>query len=327
MDKTTPCVSVIATVYNTEPYFDRMIGSIKNQSLKDIQIIIVNDCSSGDIDERVGGYMSADARIEYYSTSKNSGVGGARNLGMRYAFGDYIMFFDGDDWMDLRTLEEMYRTAKKEDADIVNCGLYRDYNSGEEKWDCYYDRDYVVDGATAIKMLAHQYDYGIELCVSPTNKIYRRDLIKDLRFIEDVYYEEALFNYLAIKNAKKIAFVKTGRYIYFKRIGSNLQSITYKHIQDYHLVFSEIKNRFADESSSEAWKSTYVSYLEYFFFVVLEQIYESSKTEEERKGLIVTLFCSLDDLVSLSDYIDYLGTDRFRWNLQPIMMHNGERLL
>lgn len=327
MDNSKITVSVIVTIYNTEKYFDRMIGSIRNQTLKNIEIIIVNDCSPGNVNQIIETYIKEDNRIKYYQTPENSGVGGARNYGMRFATGEYIMFFDGDDWMDLCTLETMYNAAIKEKADIVNCGFYRDYNNGDKKWDCYYDRDYVVDGKTALKMLAHQYDYGIELCVSPTNKIYRHQLIKGIPFIEKSYYEEALFNFIVIQKSNIVSFVKTGKYTYFKRKGSNLQSISMKHIHDYHVVFSEIKKQLVNSGTFIELKATYIAYLECFFYILLEQIYTSSETEENKKQFIINTLNSFDGLVTIEEYIEHLGIEQFRWNLQPIIMHTGKQIL
>ena len=176
-------------------------------------------------------------------------------------------------------------------------------------------------------MLAHQYDYGVELCASPTNKIYRHKLIKDIPFKENSYYEEALFNFNVVRKAKLIAFVQSGKYTYFKRHGSNMQSITPKHIQDFHAVFAEIKKQLIQEDIFLILKFTYISYLEYFFFIVLEQIYGSSETPETKKQLITKTLHSFDGLIELEDYIDYLGIERFRWNLQPLMMHHSEHLL
>lgn len=327
MDNSKIAVSVIVTVFNTEEYFDRMIGSIRNQSLRNIEIIIVNDCSPGNITQIIETYIKEDSRIKYYQTPINSGVGGARNYGMRYATGEYIMFFDGDDWMDIGTLEAMYNVAIRENADVVNCGFYRDYNNGEKKYTYYYDKDYVVDGKTALKMLAHQYDYGIKMCVSPANKIYRYQLIKEIPFVENSYYEEALFNFIVIQKTSIVAFSKTGKYTYFKRLGSNLQSITERHIQDFHAVFMTLKSKLIKNDIYITLKYTYIAYIEYFFYVLLEQIYESSEKEEDKKKLIIKALHSLDELLNIEDYIEYLGVERFRWNLQPLMLHNGERLL
>lgn len=327
MDNSKTAVSVIIPVFNTEQYFDKMIGSVRNQSLKTIEIIVVNDCSQGNIETIVEEYRRQDSRIIYCKTPKNIGAGGARNHGMKYATGEYVMFCDSDDWLDLKTLEAMYIVAQREKADIVSCSFYRDYSNGEKKWDCFYDMDYMVDGETALKMLAHQYDYGVELCVSPANKIYRRHLIENIFFMENVYYEEALFNYQAIRKAHTLAFVKDGKYTYFRRPGSNLQSIRTKHIEDFNMVFSEIKRLMVQDGIYETHKNTYMAYLEYFMNILIEQIYESSGTEEERKKLVIGIIHSFDTLITLEEYIDYLGTERFRWNLQPLMMHNGERLL
>ena len=327
MDNSKVAVSVITPVYNTEDYFDKMINSVKNQTLKNIEVIVVNDCSPGNIEAMISEYMQQDSRIMYYKTPKNIGAGGARNLGLKYAKGEYVMFCDSDDWLDLRTLEAMYIAAQRENADIVNCSFYRDYNNGEEAWDCFYDMDYVVDGETALKMLAHQYDYGVELCVSSSNKIYRHQLIEDIPFMENVYYEEALFNFRAIRKAYTVAFVKDGKYTYYKRPGSNLQSIRDKHIDDFNIVFSEIRRLMVQDGIYDNLRQTYIAYTEYFMNILIEQIYESSGTETERKKHIIGVLHSFDALITLEEYIDYLGTERFRWNLQPLMLHNGEQLL
>lgn len=327
MDTATIAVSVIIPVYNTEAYFDKMIGSVRNQSLKNIEIIIVNDCSNGNIDTLIHDYLPLDSRIKYYRTPKNSGVGGARNFAMKYAIGKYIMFFDSDDWMDLGTLEAMYNIAIRENADVVNCGFYRDYNNGEKKYNYYYDKDYVVDGKSALKMLAHQYDYGIKICVSPANKIYRYQLIKDIPFVENSYYEEALFNFTVFQKTNIVAFSKTGKYTYFKRPGSNLQSVTIKHIQDFRDVFMTLKKQLVKDNIYDTLKYTYIAYIEYFFYILLEQIYESKEKEEIKKKLILKALHSLDELLNIEDYVEYLGVDRFRWNLQPLMLHNREHLL
>lgn len=320
-------VSVIVPVFGTESCFDRVMGSVMNQTLRNIEIIVVNDCSPGNIDTLVNHYLEADPRVKYFQTAENTGAGGARNLGIKHASGEYLMFLDSDDWMDLCTLEEMYNAALRKNADIVNCGLYRDYNNGKQSWDTCYDKDYVVDGQTALKMLAHQYDYGVELCASPTNKIYRHKLIKGITFKEKSFYEEALFNFKVIRKSHVVAFVKSGKYTYFKRQGSNMQSITSKHIQDYHSVFAEIKNQLIQEDELCTLKFTYISYLEYFFFILLEQIYGSSETADVKKQLITETLRSFDGLIDLDDYIEYLGIERFRWNLQPLIMHHGEQLL
>lgn len=327
MDNSKVAVSVIIPVYNTELYFDRTIGAVANQTLKNIEIVVVNDCSFGNIESIINEYINHDSRIKYCKTPKNVGVGGARNLGLQHATGEYIMFCDSDDWLDLCTLEAMYHAGNRENADIVNCSFYRDYNNGEKKWDCYYSTDYVVNGKTALKMLAHQYDYGVELCVSTTNKIYRHQLIQDISFMENVCYEEALFNFCAIQKSAIVAFVKTGKYTYYKRFGSNLQSMTMKHIDDYNKVFSKIKLQIDIDGKSKVLKHTFIAYAEYFMNIIIEQIYESQEGEEIRKRYIMSLLEVFDSLVSLEDYIDFLGIERFRWNLQPIMMHNSQRLL
>ena len=99
MDISKVAVSVIIPVFNTEQYFDRTIGAVANQTLKNIEILVVNDCSLGNIESMINEYINLDSRIKYYKTPKNVGVGGARNLGLQHATGEYVMFCDSDDWL------------------------------------------------------------------------------------------------------------------------------------------------------------------------------------------------------------------------------------
>ena len=112
-------VSVIVPIYNAEKYLRQCLDSIINQTLKDIEIICINDGSTDSSAEICQEYLS-DTRVSYYS-KKNEGLAAARDDGMQKATGEYIGFVDSDDWLELDMYEKMYNTAKNSDSDVVFC--------------------------------------------------------------------------------------------------------------------------------------------------------------------------------------------------------------
>lgn len=329
MDNSKVAVSVIIPVYNTEQYFDRCIRSITSQTLQEIEIIVVNDCSPGDIEQRIKPYMKEDPRIKYLKTYSNKKAGGALNMGKKHANGEFLMFCDSDDWLDYTTLEAMYNCTENgaNDVDIVNCGLYRDYNDGTSRWDHQYTKVFSVSGHTALKVLARQIDYGFSISVSPANKIYRRTLIMDMDFIEGICYDEPVFNFYAMKNARRVGFSNEGKYTYFCRPGSLIQSITEKHIRDFEMVFSVIKKNLLAKGEYDTWRDTFISFADFFFNIVVEQIYDHANDETARQRFLLSLMQAFGRLVSIENYLQYLGSQKFRWKVQGDLLINNKRIL
>ena len=117
-----PLVSIIVPVYNTEKYLPRCLDSLVNQTFRDIEIIIVNDCSQGNCNEIAEEYLKKDNRIKYIEHNENKGTLIARKTGSIAAEGDYITYLDSDDELDINTCEELYKVVSKEDYDFIRFG-------------------------------------------------------------------------------------------------------------------------------------------------------------------------------------------------------------
>ena len=115
----SPKISVIIPVYNTEKYLRQCLDSVVNQTLKDIEIICINDGSTDNSLQILNEYASSDNRIKLINLIANKGVSFARNFGIRLSKGRYIGFVDSDDWIDLSFYENLYLTTKKQDSDII----------------------------------------------------------------------------------------------------------------------------------------------------------------------------------------------------------------
>lgn len=118
-----PKVSIIIPVYNAQDYLERCLDSVINQTLKDIEIICINDCSKDSSLDILKKYSAYDDRIKVLDNKSNLGESKTRNRGISYAKGEYIAFLDNDDRVDLDFYEKLYEGAKQEDADIAKADV------------------------------------------------------------------------------------------------------------------------------------------------------------------------------------------------------------
>ena len=113
-----PLISVIVPVYNVEKYVEECVESILNQTLKNTEVLIVNDGSTDKSNELVNNLANKDNRITVINQS-NKGLSIARTVGVNLARGEYVSFIDSDDWIEKSMCEEMYKSAKNNNCDIV----------------------------------------------------------------------------------------------------------------------------------------------------------------------------------------------------------------
>ena len=116
-----PKISIIVPIYNVEKYLPKCIDSIINQTLENIEIILVNDGSTDSCAEIIESYANKDNRIKVIH-KKNGGQSSARNMGLDIAKGEYIGFVDSDDWLHYDMYENMYKSIKKVNSDLCVCG-------------------------------------------------------------------------------------------------------------------------------------------------------------------------------------------------------------
>ena len=201
-------VSIIIPAYNCEKTLVECLGNIVHQSLKDIELIIIDDASTDGtwslITECERQFPDLILAIK---SDVNRGPGGARNIGLMYASGEYIGFVDSDDIVDTKMYEKMYTTAKEGDYDIVDCGFY-----DQEKDNAIV---YTSDELTG-DMNGHKRS---ELIVSGGylwSRIFRRELILDsgICFREKVILEDAEFLMCMHMMAKRVGNVKEILYNY-----------------------------------------------------------------------------------------------------------------
>lgn len=207
-------VSIIVPVYDVAEYLRRCLDSCAYQTLQEVEIIIVNDCSPDKRDEEImkeyAQRFPAKVRLFWHST--NSGQGAARNTGIKAAVGEFVQFVDSDDYIDLTMCEKLYDKAKSENADMAVCDVNRLANGKLNlKWNEF-----------SIVELNNKADRLLEVnhfCA--WRLIIRRELLTDnkLYFPEHIFYEDYLCCLWHIV-ANKVAYVKEKLYYYVQRIES-----------------------------------------------------------------------------------------------------------
>lgn len=202
---TKPDVSVIVISFNDAGRLAKAIRSIQRQTLRALEIIVVDDCSTDDTENVVARIAAGDSRVRYERLPANSGGCSApRNRGMELAKAPWIMFCDSDDEYERHACKNLLEAAERTGADIV-CGTAErvDVRTGRtRRWRPeLHDRERVVDALADLPELIYD-----TICV---NKIYRTDLLRSagLRFPEGLLFEDQLFTLEAMASARRLAVI------------------------------------------------------------------------------------------------------------------------
>ena len=247
-----PKVSVIVPVYNVEKYISKCLDTLVNQTLDDIEIIIVNDGSKDKSKEIIKKYeIKNSQKIKYYE-KENGGLSDARNYGMKYANGEYIAFLDSDDYVELDMYEKMYEIAKKENSDMVECNFNWEYpnKTREDIGEIYNNKKEMIE----------------KIRVVAWNKLIKKEIVEKSKvsFPVGFRYEDVEFTYKLIPYLNKVSFIKKPLVHYIQRENSisNMQNEKTKEIfevLDNVLRFYK-ENNFYEEYKNEL-EYVYTRYL------------------------------------------------------------------
>ena len=278
-------LSIIVPVYGVEKYIDKCLNSLVKQSLKEIEVIVVNDGTKDNSQKIVDKYVKKyPDKIKSY-IKENGGQGSARNYGLKKASGEYIGYVDSDDFVEKDMYKKLYNKAKENNYDIVVCG---NYNVSED----YQNKN--------IDAFINTYNTDLENIffgkMAVWNKIYKRDiLIKNkLEFKEKVWYEDLAFTLKAIMNSNTFAFIDEPLYDYLIREGSTMNNSNVQRNLEILDAFNDILSYIQHNKKEE-----YFSKIE---FLAIDHIYISA--------IVRVLKAEADDKVkreTINKLIDYMN--------------------
>lgn len=219
-----PKVSVVVTVYNVEKYIQRCIESIQKQTIKDIEIIVVDDATPDNSMDIVEEMANSDNRIKIVRHEKNMGLMWARKTGYTAAQGEYITFCDSDDYLPQNALKLLYNEALLTGADIVSGNLTYVKSNGEQS-QLYSKLQYGNDKISAFKSLLRG-----ELRHNLCSKLFKASILKDYTYKTYEHFtngEDGCLFYQIVDNIDKIVQIEAPVYYYMQNMQSSSQ-VRYK---------------------------------------------------------------------------------------------------
>lgn len=243
-------VSIIIPVYNTEKYLQKCLDSIIRQTLKDIEIICVNDGSTDGSSRILDGYAVQDPRIKVIH-KENGGLVSARKNGLSAATGKYIGYVDSDDWIEPEMYERLYRLACEQAVDVVMCGRYED--SGQNSRAVYhgfdegrYDKEELIKSIYP-NMIVNKgfFEWGIFPGV--WDKLFRRECLEKFQMAVDerlTMGEDAACVYPCLLNVDSIYILRECLYHYRQTVSSMVKKIsdTALERQRFRILYQSVLN-------------------------------------------------------------------------------------
>lgn len=213
-------LSIVIPIYNAEKYLARCVQSILSQTYNEYEIILVDD---GSIDNslQICRHYEVNNNGVIVISQQNAGVSAARNAGLSVAKGEYVMFVDSDDYMLPQMCEIMVDAIEEKEADLVVCGTTETWGG---VWAPKRDIDYSSLASFKSDFIEH---LTSELLSPPWNKIYRRELIKDVFETSSSFGEDLMFNLNYLKNCQRISFIKSAPFYHEKANEGSLVNRVY----------------------------------------------------------------------------------------------------
>lgn len=238
----TPKISIIIPVYNVEDYLEECLVSVLDQTLREVEIIIINDQSPDNSGKIANKYATKDSRIIYIVHEVNKGQAMARNTGLNQASGEYICFLDSDDKLEANALQLMYDKAIENDLDILE-GKFRTFNT-EGDFDSspsFRNTDVVYSG---IEVFDKAYKEKFFFTMPVWKRIWKREFIERINFsFPSIYHEELIPLINAYLKADRIMYVNEIFYKYrIEREGSITNSCNLKQVEDFYTIYNYLSN-------------------------------------------------------------------------------------
>lgn len=278
-------LSIIVPVYGVEKYIDKCLNSLVKQSLKEIEIIVVNDGTKDNSQKIIDKYVKKyPDKIKSY-IKENGGQGSARNYGLKKTTGEYIGYVDSDDFVEKDMYKKLYNKAKENNYDIVVCG---NYNVSED----YQNKN--------IDAFINNYNTDLENIffgkMAVWNKIYKRDiLIKNkLEFKEKVWYEDLAFTLKAIMNSNIFAFIDEPLYDYLIREGSTMNNSNVKRNLEILEAFDDILSYIKHNKKEEYFDKVEFLAIDHIYISAIVRILKANADNKIKKETVNELICYMN---------------------------------
>ena len=241
-------VSIVVPVYNAEKYLEQCLNSIQNQTYKNFEVILVNDGSMDHSESICKGFVEGDSRFRYFLKS-NGGASSARNFGLDHVRGDFITFIDADDWVEENHLEVLINNIKENNSDMAVSSIKKFDNSNnfyfrvysnEEKYLLNYNKLNREEFLVILpKLIAANNSYKVAV-----SKLFKKELVTDVRFDESIVYGEDLEFFFKIYNdINSISYIDEVTYVYRLHDESSSSKFGQLHMEQELAIYKKMYER------------------------------------------------------------------------------------
>ena len=292
-----PKVSIIIPFNNVEDYIKQCLDSVLSQTLKDIEVILINDASTDKSRKIVEKYADKDKRIKIIDLEERKGQGFARNRAIEVATGEYIGFVDSDDFIEQNMFEELYKKAKSDNTDITMCQV-REYDDINEYYitSDYYSLEPLISFGEKVFSAEETKEQILDINVALWNKIYKREYLNKIgeKFPEGFIYEDLPFFFGTYLPAKRINIVWKNLYSYrVNRKNSTMQqfnnkildrlpmvSLTYEKLKQFEYL-KDLKQRIQGWIINDLFHRYTILEENYHkeFFFLMKKVFENLEIE------------------------------------------------
>lgn len=253
-----PLVSIIIPIYNVEKYIKACLDSVVNQTMRDVEIICVDDCGTDGSMDIARSYAKQDDRIKIIYNSENLKQGGARNRGLSIATGEYIYFIDADDYVDIHALEILYRIANGHNADIVFFdGMVVNEYADTLGFNYTRKNTYEIQSGRA---LFDKFIQNGEWRSPVPMQFYSHKFLNEneIVFKEHIIYEDELFTFLCCCKAECCVVIKEALYFRVVREHSTMTSpVSTLNLKSYALIIDSLGEYLKENSQEAAYDARY----------------------------------------------------------------------
>lgn len=268
-------ISIIVPIYNVEKYLRRCIDSIRNQTYKELEIILVNDGSKDNSGKICDEYKNIDSRIIVIH-KENGGLSDARNKGIEMAKGKYIVFIDSDDFIELDMIESLYTNIKEYNVKIAVCGVYRVKGNEKQPYQKKYEKKLFSKKEALLKIIDETNDFR----VWAPNKLYASDLFKNVRYPKGKIYEDVGTTYKLIDLVDKIIYIGAPKYNYFVREDSITKSESFNEKELNRIEMCEEMCTYVEDKYSDL-KNEFEFFKITQYIAVINVMIKSNKYDQE----------------------------------------------
>ena len=233
-------ISIIVPVYNVEEYLEECLESIRKQTYQDIEVILVNDGSTDGSQAICERYCQMDKRFRLIN-QKNQGQSVARNRGVKESLGEYIMFVDSDDVVSLGLLEQLMKYMS-DGIDIVECNITEDIHCLNSE-----GKEIGVKELDSNEALYECFNHGVSW--SPVVKLYRREIVEKVPFLENLIYEDFYTGIVSLKYIHKMRKINYIGYYYRYHTSSTMN----QKYSEKNLDIFKVGEKLLEEFREDNW--------------------------------------------------------------------------